>query len=242
MMLKNILLVTICCTFSFFISCQNSNSTTKKINETISVDEFQKKLNPSSTSLLIDVRTPEEYIGGHLQNSININYNDADFKTKIEKLDKSKPIFIYCLSGGRSSNAATDMSEMGFIEIYNMKGGIISWRNANLPIVTNSNAAEKGLTIDEFTKMVTNEKFVLVDFNAKWCKPCKAMMPMIEKIAVDKTDKLILKKIDADINSDLLQAKNIESIPYFELYKNGKLVWHHSGTIDEKTLLEETKL
>ncbi|MEY4876758.1 MAG: hypothetical protein RL708_1907 [Bacteroidota bacterium] len=241
-MSKNILFVVICYVFSFFVSCQNSNSTAKKINETILVKEFQEKLNQSTTHLLVDVRTPEEYIGGHLQNSININYNDVDFKNKIQKLDKSKPIFIYCLSGGRSSNAATDMGDMGFVEIYNMKGGIISWRNANLPIVTNSNTVEKGLTLDEFTKMVTNEKFVLVDFNAKWCKPCKEMMPMIDKIAVDKTDKLILKKIDADINSDLLQAKKIESIPYFELYKNGKLVWHHAGTIDEKTFLEETKL
>jgi rhodanese-related sulfurtransferase len=231
---------------TFLASCQSSSnqnaSNSESINTTISVDEFEKKLNESKDYLLIDVRTTEEYIGGHLPNSANINFNADDFNEKIQKLDKSKTIMIYCLSGGRSSNAASDMIKMGFNRIYNMKGGILAWRNANKPTVTTTNTIENGMTMDEFTKMVTNDKYVLVDFNAKWCKPCKEMMPMFDKIAVEKIDKLLLKKVDADINKDLLQLKKIESIPYLELYKNGKLIWHHSGKIDEQTFLAETKL
>lgn len=243
---KNFLITPLLFVSTFLASCQSSSnqnaSDAESIIATISVDEFEKKLNESKDYLLIDVRTPEEFMGGHLQNSANINYNADDFSERIQKLDKTKTIMIYCLSGGRSSNAASEMSKLGFNKIYNMQGGIISWRNANKPMVTTTNTIEKGMTIEEFNKMVTNDKYVLVDFNAVWCKPCKEMMPILEKIAVEKTDKLILKKIDADINKDIMQIKKIESIPYLELYKNGKLIWTHTGFIDEKTFLAETKL
>ncbi|MEO8759652.1 MAG: thioredoxin family protein, partial [Bacteroidia bacterium] len=94
----------------------------------------------------------------------------------------------------------------------------------------------------DFNKAVTSDKYVLVDFNAKWCKPCKKMAPMLESIADKKKDKLILIKIDADENKELLKEKQIEAIPFFELYKDGKLVWKHQGEIDEATLLKETNL
>jgi len=192
--------------------------------------------------ILLDVRTPDEFNEGHLSNAININFNDDNFNTEVSKLNKEKAIMIYCLSGGRSSSAASEMGKHGFNIIYNLKGGILAWRNANKPTTTSETVAKSGYTEAEFLKTVTNDKFVLVDFNAKWCKPCKAMMPMIEKLAKEKSDKLILIKVDADDNQELMKTKNIEMIPYFELYKNGKLVWHHSGTISKEQLLEETKL
>ena len=83
---------------------------------------------------------------------------------------------------------------------------------------------------------------MLVDYNAKWCKPCKRMVPMLEGVADKKKDKLILIKIDADENKGLLKEMGIDAIPVVELYKDGKLVWKHSGEIDEATLLKETKL
>ena len=76
---------------------------------------------------LVDVRTPGEYAGGHIGNAQNIDYNGADFKTKIDALDKSKPILVYCQAGGRSKKACTMMKGLGFSEIYELKSGYGDW-------------------------------------------------------------------------------------------------------------------
>jgi thioredoxin 1 len=150
---------------------------------------------------------------------------------------------VYCLGGGRSAEAAEIMKEKGFTEVYNMQGGIMKWNAANKPTDKNPASIEKkGMSLADFTKQVTSDKYVLVDYNAKWCKPCKKMAPMLEGLTEKKKDKLILVKIDADENKGLLKEKDIDAIPMIELYKAGKLIWKHSGEIDEATLLKETKL
>jgi thioredoxin 1 len=68
------------------------------------------------------------------------------------------------------------------------------------------------------------------------------MKPMLDKVAADKKDKLVLLKIDADENPELLKQQNINNIPVLVLYHKGQLVWQHKGLIDEATLLKETKL
>ncbi|MHB8260821.1 MAG: rhodanese-like domain-containing protein [Bacteroidia bacterium] len=226
-------------------SCQNqqNGNASKQINITIPVDEFDKKLTETKDVQLVDVRTPEEYQEGHLKGAINYNLNADDFEGNLSKLDKNKPVMVYCLGGGRSSEAAKKMEEKGFVEVYNMKGGIMKWNAANKPLDKNQvSATNKGMSLDDFTKQITSDKFVLVDYNAKWCKPCKKMVPMLEGVAEKKKDKVILIKVDADANKALLKEKGIEEIPVIELYKDGKLVWKHIGEIDETTLLKETKL
>lgn len=71
---------------------------------------------------LVDVRTPEEFAGGHLQHATNINYNSPDFKSQISKLDKSKPVYLYCRSGNRSGKAADSLKALGFTTFYNIGG------------------------------------------------------------------------------------------------------------------------
>ena len=226
-------------------SCQNqqNGNASKQISITIPVDEFDKKLTEIKDVQLVDVRTPEEYQEGHLKGAINYNLNGDDFESNLSKLDKNKPVMVYCLAGGRSAEAAKRMKEKEFAEVYNMKGGIMKWNAANKPLDKNPvSATNKGMSLDDFNKKITSDKYVLVDYNAKWCNPCKKMVPMLEGIADKKKDKLILIKIDADENKNLLKEKGIDAIPMVELYKDGKLIWKHNGEIDEATLLKETKL
>jgi thiol-disulfide isomerase/thioredoxin len=178
-----------------------------------------------------------------LKNAQNIDWRDAAFAEQAGKLNKNVPVMVYCLGGGRSAAAAAKLEEMGFTLIYDMDGGYLAWTSANKPIVgADDSDSWKGMTKDEFLKQATNDKYVLVDFSAKWCRPCQEMMPMLEKVAVSKKDKLVLMQVDADANRSLLKDKSIDAIPYFELYKGGKLVWKHQGAIDEATLLKETGL
>ena len=158
-------------------------------------------------------------------------------------LDKQKPVLVYCLSGGRSASAAELLSEKGFKEVYNLEGGILKWDAANKPLVQSpANQTTEGLALEDFKKMLQTHKYVLVDYNASWCKPCKVMAPMLEAFAESRSDKLVLVKIDADRNKSFLKEKGIEALPVLELYKNGKLIWSHEGEIDEAALKSETKL
>jgi thioredoxin 1 len=116
-------------------SCTNGQNNTSNTN--LGVTEFANKIKETAAAAVVDVRTPEEYASGHLANSKNIDWNGNDFETQISKLDKTKPVFVYCQSGRRSAAAASKMRDMGFVEVLELDGGISSWMQAQLPLLTN---------------------------------------------------------------------------------------------------------
>lgn len=101
--------------------------------QTVNPQQFKKLLLLDEIQL-VDVRTSEEFNAGHIEDAINIDVNQSNFKTKVSRLDKSKPVLVYCRSGKRSDNAAEILKEMGFTKIVALEGGMISWEAANLPI------------------------------------------------------------------------------------------------------------
>ena len=104
-------------------------------SKNISVSEFEKKLAATKEKTVLDVRTSNEFSQGHLANAVNIDYYKSDFKENVGKLDKNKPVFVYCLSGGRSSSAAGVLKDLGFKEIFNMQGGMKAWSDANKEVI-----------------------------------------------------------------------------------------------------------
>jgi rhodanese-related sulfurtransferase len=77
---------------------------------------------------LVDVRTPNEYKGGHIKKAVNIDFfNGAKFEKAFASLDKNKPVYLYCRSGARSQKAARKIAQMGFTEIYDLRGGYMRW-------------------------------------------------------------------------------------------------------------------
>lgn len=247
-MSRTIYLLSFLFILAFSGSCQRPGSTGSAgqgevINTSLPVNDYEKLMSDKKDFQLVDVRTPGEFQGGHLQNAVNIDYRGSDFSDRISQLDKSKPTFVYCLSGGRSSSAASAMKEMGFREVYNMDGGIMKWNAAGKPLATaEGQPVSMGMTLSEFNQKVTSDKYVLVDFNAAWCAPCQKMKPYLKEIAEQKKEKLMMMDVNADANKALLKEKGIDGIPYLELYKDGKLIWKHSGFIEKSVFLEETKL
>lgn len=77
---------------------------------------------------LIDVRTPEEYEAGHIDDAKNIDFFAENFQDEFSKLDKEKPVYIYCKSGNRSGQSALKLKAMGFNEIYDLQGGILNYQ------------------------------------------------------------------------------------------------------------------
>ena len=91
----------------------------------------ENKDNPNF--LILDVRTPEEFLGEYIENAINLDYYSDTFRNDLDKLDKNKTYLIYCRSGGRSGNTLNIIKELDFREVYNMLGGIIKWKSEGLP-------------------------------------------------------------------------------------------------------------
>jgi rhodanese-related sulfurtransferase len=85
--------------------------------------------------VLIDIRTPEEFLSGYIEGATNINYHDSDFVEKLDKLDKSKTYLIYCRTGRRSSDAINVMKRLKFQEVYRILGDIVRWKAEGLPVV-----------------------------------------------------------------------------------------------------------
>jgi len=114
---------------AFSLSCAQSPA----YKASLSPIEFSDKIKAVPTAPVIDVRTPAEFAEGHLLNAVNYDWNGDSFEQQVAALDKSKPVLVYCRSGSRSAAAAAYMRTAGFKEVYEMDGGFVSWRNANLP-------------------------------------------------------------------------------------------------------------
>jgi rhodanese-related sulfurtransferase len=97
----------------------------------LNADAFEKMLKTDKTVQLVDVRTPDEFAGGHIQGAINYDYYAADFAQKIAKLDKKRPVMVYCAVGGRSGSAAGQLKNLGFTKVYDLDGGMGAWQKAN---------------------------------------------------------------------------------------------------------------
>jgi len=84
---------------------------------------------------ILDVRSQGEFAKGFIKGAINIDFWSKGFVESISKLDKSRIYLVYCASGVRSSGAMKKMCDLGFEKIYNIKGGMFSWRAAKLPVI-----------------------------------------------------------------------------------------------------------
>ncbi|MDZ7899277.1 MAG: thioredoxin domain-containing protein [Arcicella sp.] len=212
-----------------------SDGQTKRQN--LSAVDFANKANEIPAAPIIDVRTPDEFSKGHIPKAKNINWNGDDFDKQIATLDKSKPVFVYCLSGGRSSSAANKMRSDGFKEVYELDGGIMKWRGANLP--ENNENKPVGMNRKAYDDLIKSDKIVLVDFYADWCGPCKLMKPYLEEISKEMADKVVVIRINADDNQALCKELKIDALPVLQVFKNQKLTWSHVGFIDKKGVEKE---
>lgn len=127
--------------FNLFLSCQNTGAAPKTTSENtaptqvqqeakvidIKQDEFDK-MKDDDNVVVIDVRTAGEVSQGYIDGAdVFLDYNGGQFSEALPKLEHDKTYLIYCRSGGRSSNAANEMVNAGFVNVYNLLGGISNY-------------------------------------------------------------------------------------------------------------------
>ena len=103
--------------------------------DNLGAQDFKAKTQEAGV-VTLDVRTPDEFAGGHLVNALNIDVEGATFDSELSKLDKDATYAVYCRSGRRSSVAIDRMKDAGFTNVVNMNAGILEWQAAGLPLVT----------------------------------------------------------------------------------------------------------
>ena len=216
------------------------------IAQTTSLDavSFAAKIKQVPNAQIIDVRTSGEFSQGHIVNAKNMDINSSDFQQKVAKLDKNKAVMLYCLSGGRSSNAMSVLSSMGFKEIYNLSGGMMRWRSANLPETTDnspSKSTSTEMTMAQYQALLNSNKLVLIDFYAEWCSPCKKMKPYLDEISKEMNANVVVIRIDADANKTLAKELKVDALPVLFLYKAKKLVWSNKAYISKEELVKILK-
>lgn len=133
--MKKYIILSIATAALFINSCSSGQSQNNKT--TLTPIEFAEKLKQLPTAILLDVRTPDEFLGGHITNAKNIDWNGDDFDKQISTLDKSKTVLVYCKSGRRSAAAASKMRSEGFKEVIELHGGIMKWVDEKMPLVNN---------------------------------------------------------------------------------------------------------
>ncbi|CAN2175971.1 PspE Rhodanese-related sulfurtransferase [Candidatus Nanopelagicaceae bacterium] len=102
----------------------------------MNVSEFSKKITEAGV-VTVDVRTPGEFMTGHIQGAQNIDFESGNFENEISTLDKEATYAVYCRSGNRSGQAVAIMHDAGFHNVYNLNGGIIDWTNSGMMLVNN---------------------------------------------------------------------------------------------------------
>lgn len=207
----------------------------------LSINDFETKLKDNAGfAQLIDVRTPEEYMRGHLKRAINLNFNDDNFEDVVKaKLDKTRPVFVYCFSGRRSTDAAVFLRDLGYKEVYDMAGGFAKWTSSSKPYASDNTTTQPiaAFTLENLDRVVKSNSLVLIDFYAEWCGPCKKMTPILNRIA-DQNKNIKLLKIDAEKSDNIASVFKVEEIPTYVIIKNGRQVWRGVGEMDEAELKE----
>ena len=219
-------------------SCSNGQPSKTKL----SASEFNDKIKSSKNAVVLDVRTPGEFTAGHLENAVNIDWNNSSSETELKNLDPTKEYYVYCLSGGRSSGAAEFLRSNGIKNVYELSGGIMKWRAAGLPestTNTSKSTESNGLTMEAYQALLKNEKTVVIDIFAEWCGPCKKMAPYLNEMQNTMSDKVVIIRIDADKNVDLCKQLNVDALPTVYVYKKNQKTFEHIGFISKEDLVKE---
>ena len=213
-----------------FASCSSNSQ-----DGGIAVDSFAVGISRPASQIL-DVRTQQEYNSGHLKNALLAEWtNRPVFEARIQSLDKNKPVYVYCLSGGRSAAAAQRLKEIGFQQVYNLNGGMAAWKAANKDVEGRTSVT--AVSLQEYLEKTKQHETVLVDFGAVWCPPCRKMDPILNELEKEAN----IVRIDGGVQDQLVKDLKISEFPTFIVYKAGVEVWRQSGLVSKEVLKQQLK-
>ena len=203
-------------------------------NKILPVNEFERQL-ARKESQLLDVRTSEEYSAGHIRNSLQADWlNRKEFIDIVQHLDKNQSLYVYCGSGVRSNDAAKWLRADGFQNVFELENGFISWKKNSKEVEAETTISQ--MSMAEYQALINASPVLLIDFGAKWCPPCKKMEPILQQLQNAISEKFSLVKIDGGSHTEIMKNLQVEKLPTFIVYKQGKEVWRKQGIVSIEEL------
>jgi len=120
---------------SILVTACSSDTTTQSIELVSPADAAQVIADDPAGLVVLDIRTPEEFNEARLADAIMVDFYADDFADQLDTLDKDVPYVMYCRTGNRSSDAVKTMKGLGFVEVYEIDGGIVNWYEQGYPVV-----------------------------------------------------------------------------------------------------------
>lgn len=195
----------------------------------VDVDAFEEGMQQPGVQIF-DVRTVGEFKTGHLPNALQADFNNKEeFTERIKALDKDKPVYIYCLAGARSNNAAQVLRDNGFKEVVELKGGINAWKQAGKGL-EDAGKEEPEQSPALFEKTLQASPLVLVDVGASWCPPCRKMEPVLQQF-LQQHKEVKLVNVNGGRDQSIMKSLKVTTLPTFIFYKDGKEVGRKEGIV-----------
>jgi rhodanese-related sulfurtransferase len=205
---------------------QNGTAQNNAMELTVDAAKFSQAIATPGAQIL-DVRTAGEFQSGHIANALQANWLDEkEFKNRTQHLDKTKTIFIYCQSGGRSASAQEALMQAGY-QVVNLEGGMSNWKMQQMPVEGSGNAVE--MRVADFQKLIQSNAYVLVDVGATWCPPCRKMQPVMDALKQTPPKPFYFLSVDGGQDIEVMKSIKASELPTFILFKNGKEVWRKVG-------------
>ena len=129
-MKKSIPIFALSLLMAFTVSCVNKKADSSDI-KLVTADEMKQIIELEDVQV-VDVRTASEFEAIRVKSAQNIDFNSPTFDTDIQKLDKAKPVVLYCKGGGRSAKCAKKLKDAGFEKIYDLEGGLSKWEHSKI--------------------------------------------------------------------------------------------------------------
>lgn len=129
--MKKLIPITLLCLLMLLsIGCVDQKADSSEV-KLVTADEMKSIIEMEDVQL-VDVRTPSEFDEIHIESAQNIDFRSPTFDQDIIKLDKSKPVLLYCKSGKRSAKCVKKLKAAGFEKIYELEGGISKWEHSEV--------------------------------------------------------------------------------------------------------------
>lgn len=129
-MKKSISIFALSLLIALTVSCVNKKADSSDI-KLVTADEMKQIIELEDVQV-VDVRTASEFEAIRVKSAQNIDFNSPTFDKDIQKLDKSKPVVLYCKGGGRSAKCAKKLKDAGFEKIYDLEGGLSKWEHSKI--------------------------------------------------------------------------------------------------------------
>ena len=212
-------------TLSFIVSCAQTST---KASLSLNAAAYKEAIAAKNIQVL-DVRTANEFNGGHIKHALQANWLDPkEFADRTQHLDKNLPVYVYCQAGGRSASAQSALEAKGY-KVVNLEGGMSNWKMNGFPVEGAGNKVQ--MRVEDFDKTIASNKMVLVDIGADWCPPCRKMLPVLESLKQKPTAAFYFLAIDGGEDIEVMKSLKSEGLPTFILFKNGKETWRHQGLV-----------